>query len=220
MVKYISECRRPAYGDPKDLHTTLAGLPLPVYITTNYDPFIVDALKHAGRDVRREFCRWNKRLERRFPSNEKHVPSPASPLVYHLHGHDQIVDSLVLTEDDYVDFIVNVSQRPELIPPVVQDAMTDNMLVFLGYSLSDVNFRVLFRTMQNYLENSTRGGHVAVQLRPEQLPDPDRAARFIERYFKDQRIVVFWGTCEEFNTGLRLKRQEMGLGYGERAESV
>jgi hypothetical protein len=74
--------------------------------------------------------------------------------------------------------------------------------------------------MQNYLENSTRGGHVAVQLRPEQLPDPDRAARFIERYFKDQRIVVFWGTCEEFNAGLRLKRQEMGLGYGERAQSV
>ena len=123
--------------------------------------------------------------------------------MFHLHGHDRIVDSLVLTEDDYVDFTVNVSQRRDLIPTVVQDAITDNTLVFLGYSLNDWNFRVLFRTLQGYLENSTKRRPCG-RLAPAgdrcagRAAWLDRAVRFFERYLQNQRIVVYWGSCAEF----------------------
>ena len=36
-------------------------------------------------------------------------PSPQTPVVYHLHGHRSVIDSLVLTEDDYLDYLVNMS---------------------------------------------------------------------------------------------------------------
>ena len=41
------------------------------------------------------------------------VPTPANPLVYHLHGHLEMPQSLVLTEDDYLEFLVRISRRHE-----------------------------------------------------------------------------------------------------------
>lgn len=207
MVSYLATRGQPQYGSPNDLFTTLAELKLPVYITTNYDSFLTTALQHAQLTPQREFCRWNKRLEKRFPLNGAGRPTPSAPLVYHLHGHDGIADSLVISEDDYIDFIVNVSQRGELIPAVIQDALTDNTLLFLGYSLADWNLRVLFSTLRQFLENSTRTGHIAVQLPPTSATDPDRAARYLEHYFRtSQGVTVFWGTWQEFNKKLREKR--------------
>jgi hypothetical protein len=209
MIEYLKSRRRPLYSDPAEVYATLADLPFKVVLTTNYDSYMTEAFAHKHKNPRRDFCRWNRRLVARYrPDQPSEEPSIACPLVYHLHGHDKIVDSLVLTEDDYVDFTVNVSQRPETIPTPVQDAITDNTLMFLGYSLNDWNFRVLFRTMQGYLENSTRGGHVAVLLLPETdaQADPvwlDRAVRFFERYLQNQRIVVYWGSCSDFLQELR-----------------
>jgi hypothetical protein len=40
--------------------------------------------------------------------DENHRPSPTEPLVYHLHGFDQVPPSLVLSEDDYLEFLVAI----------------------------------------------------------------------------------------------------------------
>jgi hypothetical protein len=213
IVEYLKKRPHLDSDDPDDPYNVLARLPIPIYITTNYDAFMVEALKRTGRTPRREFCRWNRRLEKRMPLDAPIEPEAQTPVVYHLHGHEEVVDSLVLTEADYIDFIVNVSQRPELIPTPIQDAMTDNALLFLGYSLSDWNFKVFFRTLQNYLEKSTRGGHVSVQLEPDpkkRHDERERATRYLTRYFREQSIVVFWGTCRKF-------AQDLGSWYDKLA---
>lgn len=214
MTAYLKTCRTPNYQHPDDVHGILAGLPLKLFITTNYDSFLVDALKAKGKTPRREFCRWNKGLqdEKKYPRASMTDLTVGSPLVYHLHGHNEFPESLVLTEDDYVDFIVNMSQRPDVIPATVLDALVDTTLIFLGYSLMDWNFRVLFRSVQTYLQSSVREGHVTVQLEPDieaqAGPDfPARAVRFFEKYFKNQRIGVFWGKCDAFLHELRDHRE-------------
>ena len=45
----------------------LAELPLPVYLTTNYDDLMVKALEHLKKGPRRELCRWNSALKE-YPS--------------------------------------------------------------------------------------------------------------------------------------------------------
>ena len=40
-----------------------------------------------------------------------------NPVVFHLHGHLGLAESLVLTEDDYLDFLVSISRNDDLIPP-------------------------------------------------------------------------------------------------------
>lgn len=69
---------------PDDPHAVLAGLPLPLFITTNYDDSMYHALKAAGKDPRREVCRWNRSAAlAQEPSplaDPTYTPTPANPL--------------------------------------------------------------------------------------------------------------------------------------------
>ena len=72
------------------------------------------ALKSQGKDPVSEFCRWNKAGEAGgiisvFDREKQYMPTEARPLVYPLHGIDK-PQSMVLTEDDYIDFIVALSK--------------------------------------------------------------------------------------------------------------
>jgi hypothetical protein len=68
---------------------------------------------------------WNHHLQRSEPSAlvTDYSPSPANPLAYHVHGHSQNPSSLVLTEDDYIDFLVNISGDEYGLPPIIQRAI-------------------------------------------------------------------------------------------------
>jgi hypothetical protein len=206
FVDYLKTCGLPDFDAPDEPYRGLAGLPLSLYLTTNYDGFMLEALKRASRDPRMEYCRWTKQLQEDKPLLDRaYVPSVKQPLVYHLHGTQDRADSLVLTEDDYVDFIVSTSKDLKKIPSFVKAALTDHVLLFLGYSLSDWNFRVLFRSLQEYRGKSTRRGHVAVQLEPGGLSEEnlERAVKFLHRYFGSQHIVVFFGHIKVFVKTLR-----------------
>lgn len=92
-----------------NVHAGLARLPLPVYITTNYDNLTFEALVNEGKRPRREVCHWNESPAMaalaRGPGGEEFVPELATPLVFHLHGNTEVSESMVLTEDDYLDFL-------------------------------------------------------------------------------------------------------------------
>jgi hypothetical protein len=69
-------------------------------MTTNYDDFMAAALRAAGKEPRRDFCRWNRSpavlAEPSHLGNANGVPlSPANPIVYHLHGHLAVPESMV-----------------------------------------------------------------------------------------------------------------------------
>ena len=93
------------------------------------------------------------------------VPTPASPVVFHLHGRLSVPESLVLTEDDYLDFLVTVSRDQKLLPHQIKRAMAGASLLFIGYRLADWNFRVLHRGLVMAGEPSLRRLSVTVQLR-------------------------------------------------------
>lgn len=62
----------------------------------------------------------------RFPSfsdDSKYVPSSANPLVFHLHGDMDHPLTMVLTEQDYLDFISNMSNLDlsSIIIPRIKD---------------------------------------------------------------------------------------------------
>ena len=68
-----------------------------------------------------------------------------TPVVFHLHGNDMVPQSLVLTEDDYLEFLVALSRDTRIIPEPIRRAMVGSSLLFIGYSLADSTFRVLHR---------------------------------------------------------------------------
>ena len=139
-------------------------------------------------------------------ANRSYRPDAERPLVYHLFGHMRAPRSLVLTEDDYFDFLIGVTRDKDLVPVGVRRAFADSSLMFLGFRLDEWDFRVLFRSIVNQ-EGDRRGEHthVAVQIDPEEgrSIEPERARRYLESYFQSSNITIYWGSTESFVKELR-----------------
>ncbi len=201
--------------DPNEVHRVMARLNLPLYLTTNPDSFMTEALKAAGKQPAREICRWNDNLDglpSLFEERPDYVPIPASPLVYHLFGTDEQVESLVLTEDTLLDYMVKISAESERIPPYIWAALTNSSLMFLGYSLRDWEFRVIMRGLVASRGQRRRFKHVAVQLDVSDVAAGEMGAvqGFLQQYFLAAEINVFWGTTQQFVAELREQWEVMG----------
>ena len=216
LKKLFQTPKEPDFRQPGEPHATLASLPLPMYMTTNYDPFMTRALKAAGKKPRRELCRWNEFIKDQpsiFDKDPGFEPSPEEPIVFHLHGHDECTESVVLTEDDYLDFLVSISKDDNLLPHQVRRYLAGTSLLFVGYSLADWNFRVLFRGLVTSAEKSLRRISLTVQLPP--TPDPSMPGAnqsdvqtYLSKYFDQIDIRVYWGTAHEFMTELGTRWEE------------
>ena len=173
----------PDFSDPLEPHRVLADLELPMYITTNYDRFMIEALEAPGRSPARVVCRWNESMERKKPPKPPRfgqpvgVPPPRQRRRPAVAGH---------TEDDYLDFLVRSQQDEKMLPPKVKSTMASTSLLFIGYS--NWPFRVLFRGIIYSIPPSQQRVHVAVQL-------PRRAAEeaYLQAYFKGMNVRVYWG---------------------------
>lgn len=189
--------------DPPEVYGLLARFPLKVYLTTNYDSFLVEALRRAGRRPQVDFVRWNSYLRNHlydFPSvlADGFRPTVDEPLVYHLHGLVEERQSLVVTEDDYLGYLVAIAEDDDLLPSVIQGALAGTSLLFIGYSLRDWTFRVVFKGLVLGQEQSLTSQSVAVQ-----LPDTDDAAvAYWTQYWERVDIQVYWGDAAAFTAEL------------------
>ena len=211
----------PTLSAPDEPHNVLAVLDLPIYITTNYDWFMAQALRERGKVPKESVCLWNRELEAQLPAelelDPQFRPTPATPLVYHLHGHLAVPESLVLTEDDYLDFLIRIARDEDLLPGCVREAFTRASLLFVGYRIADWNFRVLFRSLVTYMEHALRRSHFSVQPLPRQDHMREEAKRraqaYLVQYFEAQSIaVVYWGRSHEFAAELGRRWREAGGG--------
>jgi len=186
-------------------HNVLARLPFPIYITTNPDSLLTEALIEAGKRPQIELCRWNDELDwprSVYEINPDYQPSEAEPLVYHLFGAFQVRESVVLTEDNYFDYLIGITRNDNPMPSVVRKALASSALLFLGFQLDDWDFRVIFRSIMSQEGRSRRGRyvHVAVQIDPEesQILDSERARRYLLDRFEFADINIYWGSVDDF----------------------
>ncbi|GAA3801033.1 hypothetical protein GCM10022226_20870 [Sphaerisporangium flaviroseum] len=214
----LSDAEPPDFSDPLEPHGLLAGLPLPVYLTTNYDDFIVQALTSADKKPNSAVCAWNDDIGYAHDLLDREAgwnPLPDTPLVYHLHGSLEDPRSIVITEDDYIEFMSGLildrrNDDQRMIPPVILAALTRRALLFVGYSLQDWTFRALFTRLARTVPGINRRRHVSVQLTPASA-NPKNDVRKIRdlmtRHYEGWKISVFWGTAEDFCGELRRRME-------------
>lgn len=215
LARKLSGVGPPDFADPVEPHGLLARLPLPVYLTTNYDDFMVRALRNVGKTPSSAICRWYRdaaTADEVFSTGPGFNPRPEAPIVYHLHGSFQEPHSLVLTEEDYLEFLINMAldkanNERKLIPASIFRALTTRPLLFIGYSLQDWTFRVLFHGLLRMISEVQWRRHVSVQLSPlNKDADPDaytRAKEYLTSYFDRRNISLYWGTASDFCAELR-----------------
>ena len=189
-------------GDPADPYTLLAQLPARVFITASPDNLLQEALKAEGKEPDVFFFNWREKTDESKPERYNREPTPKTPLVFHVFGYFKDDNSLVLTEDDYFDYLIGLIQYKQRIPKVVSHVTTSTSLLFLGFQLTDWSFRVLFRLIMSQEGSSRRKqfAHVAVQVDPEEhtLINPQKARKYLKEYFGESNITIFWGRAGEF----------------------
>ena len=178
----------------------LADLPLPIYLTTSYHDFIEVALRRVGKTPHTEVCRWHKGLEG-IPSafEEDYQPTVEAPLVYHLHGYDEYPESLVLTDDDHMQFLIAISQNigrdTDPIPRRVRQAMADSSLLLLGFHLEKIDFRVIFWGLIK--PRPLQQTSVSVQLTPGEVEQT-----YLQKYLDEFEFKVYWGDIQQYTQEL------------------
>lgn len=213
----------PRYDHPEQENPLyqLAALPLKYYLTTSQHDFLERTLKALGKNPKTQLCYWH--IDRSdIPEEEKFTPPTVKePLVYHLYGIEQKPLSIVISEDDFMDFLVKVSEDKDILPVQLRGAMAESSLLLLGYRLRDWELQVLLRGI---IKPSTlRGSNLAIQFdQPAQFwedsekPDQDaeqeargRARRYLEDYFKElTELKVKWADTTSFVGQLSVRYKE------------
>jgi tetratricopeptide (TPR) repeat protein len=201
----------------KSPHAILAELNLPIYITTNYDFFMEEALQSQGKQPRSGICKWNQEVREivdEETEQDPFRPTSKEPLVFHFHGTIDLPESLVLTERDHQDFIINTNKESEkaMLPTYLRRALPTSTLLFIGYSLGDINFRSIFQGALSFMSPiRKRKNSIAVIEIPIENDSVKREilTKYMEKYTNHMfEIVIYWGELNEFLEELQTKWRE------------
>ncbi len=183
----------------------LAKLPLKMYVTTSYYNFIERALEAENKKPRTQVCFWlSGKPKPEHTPDPLFEPSDTEPIVYHLYGLEDYAQTLVLSEDDYMNFLISVvedtnTQNP-VVPLSLREALAESRLLMLGYRVKDWDFRVLFRFILKFRSNDSAPRGMLIQLKPgsKQIGDKDKSLEYLGHYFDKKQFDVDWTNPEKF----------------------
>jgi len=185
----------------------LARLPLPVYLTTSQSDFLERALEAEGKKPRTQICFWSGQISSASPDHRtdlEFIPTVTNPMVYHLYGLDEYPQTLVISEDDYLSFLIAMVEDTNTLNPVVplglRQALGESHLILLGYRLDDWDFRVLFRFILNFRrdEFSPRGMVIQLKKNEKDLENAKKSLSYLGRYFDRRKFDIEWKDPESF----------------------
>jgi hypothetical protein len=121
--------------------------------------------------------------------------------------------SMVLTEKDFIDFVIFLNKENEttVLPLEIRKKINSEHMLFIGYSLYDISFSVIFQTVINSGKTNRSSVGISVQLMSSNGDgnmqiDNDMARDYLEQYTKAMfNLYVFPGSAKKFSEELRLQ---------------
>jgi hypothetical protein len=201
----VDEVKSAVHKDrqPSPVLRGLARLGFPLVITTNYDQLYelsLDLLAQeqarsggmAEQDVIKVKAKYDKCI---YSSSStlrtrdcKAEPDSARPYLLKIHGDVDSPESIVITDEDYIQFVLRMGDKHPY-HPVGKNVRTHLLkwpTLFIGYRLSDYNLRLLFKTLRWKMDAAQIPPTYAVDLQPDVLirdvwENQRRYIRFIKR---------------------------------------
>ncbi len=122
---------------PNWIHKELFKLLPSTIITTNYDSLLEDSASFVGQ----HFHTIRKDQDIPYTNNDK--------MIIKMHG-DLVTRNIVLKEDDYLSY----SNNFKLIETLIKSIFTSKVVLFIGYSASDYDFKLIFQSVKDILKES------------------------------------------------------------------
>jgi hypothetical protein len=187
LIKNLKAILPDEKTDPSPLLQTLVKLPFKLIVSTNYDCLLERALEATGRpfesiiqplngfDSTPENAKWFETLE---------VYEHAK--LYKIHGTFKTTaptdPPLIITEDDYIQFLTVVGIDNVGIPKLVTKGLVPNTLLFLGYGLEDWDFRTIYKGLIEPLPKHQSRKSFAIQKDPSD---------FWVEFWKAKGVIIY-----------------------------
>lgn len=181
----------------------LAKLPFKIIVTTNYDQLLETALREFGKDP--AIIVYNPESDKPTPDMTED-PTEDHPLIFKMHGDLKQRASIVITDEDYITFVQRMMEKEAMhpVPQTVRFRMKRWPTLFVGYSLRDYNFRLLFRTLRWRIDKAEIPTSFAV----DENPDP-----LILKVWQDERKFVTFVTQDLWTFVPSLYKEIQGKEY-------
>ena len=153
----------------------LAAMGFPIVITTNYDNLYEQAVDRAAAAEGRPPKSYDVSI---YSPNDKaklktqdcpQTPDPTRPYILKMHGDLSKPESIVITDEDYIQFVLRMSDKHPY-HPVGKNVLTylnKWTTLFIGYSLTDYNLRLLFKTLRWRMDAAQIPPSYAVDIKPD-----------------------------------------------------
>ena len=157
---------------PSPVVRALAEMDFPIVITTNYDRLFEKALAQFDKNPVHSIYKRNEGTQPQPTDDYPGVaPTPKKPFIIKIHGDIQTPDSIVITDEDYIQFVMRMSEHGQYdpIPETFSYHFRRWPTLFIGYSLMDYNLRLLFKTMRWNIDMSRIPATYSVDRSPDPL---------------------------------------------------
>jgi hypothetical protein len=190
VVAYMKEIIAEEERQPAEILRVLARLPFKLIVTTNYDCMLEQAFELEqkprpgvlsqqilGRNPTK-LAEWQARLV----SDER--------IVYKLHGSfDDDEVNLVVSEDDYIQFLGIAADETRGIPNQIQQRIKTGVVLFLGYGLEDWDVRTMHTLLIGSQEPREVNRSFAIQWNP---------APFWVKFWEKKHLTIYNMDLTEF----------------------
>jgi hypothetical protein len=149
---------------PSPALRALAELNFPLIITTNYDRLFEDALLSSGKNPTTSVYQ----PKASDPPKDVSDPDSQNPFIFKIHGDINTPESLVITDEDYIDFVLQMTAPGNYnpVPRTFYYRLAIWPTLFIGYSLLDYNLRLLLKTLRHKKDGFPRSYSI------DPWPDP------------------------------------------------
>jgi SIR2-like domain len=146
----------------------LAELDFPLVITTNYDRLFERALAVAGKEPVVSIYSHEEQETEDYPAP---TPTTDQPFLCKIHGDVGHPESIVVTDEDYIQFVLRMSDKGpyDPVPMTFRYFFQKWTTLFVGYSLLDYNLRLLFKTLRWRIDKARIPDTYSVDLHPDPL---------------------------------------------------
>jgi hypothetical protein len=185
-----------------ELHKNLAALPFSFIITSAQDSMMCNAFKNHKKYPRvpiverYHFCGDNLEMVEEGTKE--------NPLIFHLYGTINEPDSLVLTEDDFLNFLILKHPLPKNIASALKTK--NKSMLFLGFGFNHWYSRVLLHFLK--VRNKNNRSFALEQKLPLNIDEFKRTLIFFKE--TDYKIQFFKDDLQTFTKKLKEKFEEYG----------
>jgi len=158
---------------PSPMLEALAGLPFRYIATTNYDNFFEQCLFQKKKNPQVVVYNPDRNVatDDYIGDEPGDDPTAERPFFLKMHGHIDKPESMVITDEDYIQFVLRMGD-PEGFHPVPRSfhlAFSRLCTIFVGYSLLDYNLRLLFKTLRWGVQPARQPKTYSIDPYPDQI---------------------------------------------------